>query len=303
MDHLNILQTALTQVSKDISMTKYPEIVFPQFVYVDSSADRLMDFRQHLTGDVTGDLDDGIIDINTTVFDQVDIKFGSRTTPLFPWLKTVSWTLHQLEKAAKFGVAIDTSKIKSLNLNAQQTLQKVAFIGHARKDGVKGLLNSPDVTIQEAKIKKAINTMTYDEATATFKDMFLAVFDQTNLIAAPDTIAISYDDYAYLAFLEKDHKEKTALQWLQEHLSGAAGKAVSIKPLPGGFAKLATAGSSKKRAIAYINDAEHVVFDVPQSPTILTAEKVGLVSFQSGLQMAFGGVTFKEPQSAIYVDY
>lgn len=303
MDYLNILQTALTQVSQDITMTKYSEIVFPQFVYVDSSADRLMDFRQHLTGDVTGDLDDGIIDINTTVFDQVDIKFGSRTTRLFPWLKTVSWTKHQLEKAAKFGVDIDTSKVKALNLNAQQTLQKVAFLGHARKSDVTGLLNSPDIKVQEAKVKKAINAMTYDEAISTFKDMFLGVFDQTNLIAAPDTIAISADDYSYLALLEKDYKERTALQWLQEHLSGAAGKTVSIKPIPGGFAKLATSGATKKRAIAYINDAEHVVFDVPQSPTVLAAEKVGLVSYQSGLQMAFGGVTFKEQQSAIYVDY
>ena len=60
MPHINVLRTALTEVSQQINQTKYPDIVFPQFVYVDHSGNPLMDEKLHFSADVTGDLDNGL---------------------------------------------------------------------------------------------------------------------------------------------------------------------------------------------------------------------------------------------------
>lgn len=59
----------------------------------------------------------------------------------------------------------------------------------------------------------------------------------------------------------------------------------------------------RTRAIAYINNQNYVEMDIPQSPTVLGAMKKGIMTYESGLMMAFGGVTFKEPDSALYFDY
>ncbi|WP_439290800.1 major capsid family protein [Lonepinella koalarum] len=303
MPHINILKTALTEVSKQINQTKYPEIVFPQFVYVDGSGSPLMDERVHFSADITGDLDTGLITYNTNNFDQVGVTFSHSRTPVVTWAKTVQWQEIELAKAAALGVNLDTQKIMALNQNAHQTLQKVAFLGHAQDTRLKGLLNSPDVEIYQPKATKAIGAMTFEESVQFFEELFLRALEKTYRIDAPNTFAIDAMDYAHLGLLTRDNaiNDTTALDHLNKVLSGAAGKAVSIKALPSDFGTLVTSG--KHRAIAYINDQNYVSMDVPQSPTVLGAMKKGIMTYESGLKMVFGGVTFKEPQSALYVDY
>ncbi|MCK3654229.1 hypothetical protein A4G19_10605 [Pasteurellaceae bacterium Macca] len=303
MPHINVLRTALTEVSKNISQTKYPEITFPQFVPVDSSGNPLMDEKLHFSADISGDLDNGLITYNTNNFDQVGVSFNHTRTPVVTWAKTVQWQDIELAKAAALGFALDTQKLMALNQNAHQTLQKVAFLGHAQETRLKGLLNNPNVEVYKPTLKKAIKAMTFEESVKFFEELFLRAMEKTYRIDTPNTFAIDAMDYAYLGLLTRDKSltDTTALDHLTKILSGAAGKAVSIKPLPSNYGELVTDG--KHRAIAYVKDANYVVMDIPQSPTVLGAAKKGLMTYESGLKMVFGGVTFKEPESALYVDY
>lgn len=306
MPHINVLRTALTEVSKQISQTKYPDIVFPQFVHIDQSGNPLMDEKMQFSADVTGDLDTGLITYNTNVFDQVGVSFNHTRTPIVTWAKTVQWQEIELRKAAALGISVDTQKIMALNQNAQQTLQKVAFLGHAQDTRLKGLLNADGVEVYSpTKVTKAIKDMTFEESVAFFEELFLRALEKTHRIKAPDTFAIDSMDYAHLGLTTRANSinEVTALEHLQKKLSGAAGGTVNIKALPSYFGSVSPANSSKHRAVVYVNDQNYVAMDIPQSPTVLGAMKKGVMTYESGLTMVFGGVTFKEPQSAMYVDY
>ncbi|WP_410681543.1 major capsid family protein [Avibacterium paragallinarum] len=298
---LSYLTSALTQVRGQMTQTKYPEIVFPQFVHVDQNGGVGMTEKIHFGADISGDLDSGLVGDNTTTFDQVSVTFNHARTPIVDWIKTVQYNQIELERAKLFNVAVDTQKIMALNKNAQQTLQKVAFLGHGRDTRLKGLLNASGVEVYSPTVKKAVKTMSFEEAVTFFKEIFLRGMEKTHRIDTPNVFAIDGMDLAHLALLTRDKTDITALEYLTKNLSAAAGKAVSIKALPSNFGTQVTTG--KTRAIAYINDPNYVVFDVPMSPSVLGAKEKGLVTYETGLRMAFGGVTFLEPDSALYIDY
>lgn len=301
MPHINVLRSALTEVQSGINKTKYPDIVFPQFVFINSGGSELADEILSFSSDVTGDLDSGLISMNTSVFDQVGVTFNHSKVPLVTWLKLVEWHEFELRKAAALGVSVNTEKLYALNQNAHQTLQKVAFLGHARDTRLKGLLNSDQVEVYKPKTKGKVGELDYQKAVAFFEEIFLRSVEKTHRIAVPDTFAIDSADKAHLALLERPNSDKSALEWLEEKLRGAAGKTVKIEALPSNFGKLASEG--KTRAMVYTNDKNYVEMNIPKSPTVLGAGKKDLVTYQSGLTMVFGGVNFKEPDAALYIDY
>ena len=139
MSLLAYVQNGLTAVSKDIAETKYPEIVFPQFVYVDQQTAVGITEKLHYGADEHGSLDDGLITTGTSTLDQVEVGFTPTRSYIVPWAKSVTWTKPELEQGQLLGLALNTAKIMALNKNAQQTLQKVAFLGHA-KDFVHNLV-------------------------------------------------------------------------------------------------------------------------------------------------------------------
>ena len=288
MSLLAYVQNGLTAVSKDIAETKYPEIVFPQFVYVDQQTAVGITEKLHYGADEHGSLDDGLITVGTSTLDQVEVGFTPTRSYIVPWAKSVTWTKPELEQGQLLGLALNTAKIMALNKNAQQTLQKVAFLGHAKDSRLTGLLNNKSVevyAIKGAAQNTKVQAMDFDKAVAFFKEIFLKGMEKTKRIEAPNTFAIDSLDLAHLALVQRANTDTTALEFLTKHLSAAA------------------VTDGKTRAMVYVNSKEHVIFDVPMSPTVLDAQPKGLLAFESGLRMAFGGVTFMEPDSALYVDY
>lgn len=304
MSLLAYVQNGLTAVSKDIAETKYPEIVFPQFVYVDQQTAVGITEKLHYGADEHGSLDDGLITVGTSTLDQVEVGFTPTRSYIVPWAKSVTWTKPELEQGQLLGLALNTAKIMALNKNAQQTLQKVAFLGHAKDSRLTGLLNNKSVevyAIKGAAQNTKVQAMDFDKAVAFFKEIFLKGMEKTKRIEAPNTFAIDSLDLAHLALVQRANTDTTALEFLTKHLSAAAGREVAIKALPSNYGTRVTDG--KTRAMVYVNSKEHVIFDVPMSPTVLDAQTKGLLAFESGLRMAFGGVTFMEADSALYVDY
>lgn len=303
MPHINVLRSALTEVQAGIDRTKYPDIVFPKFVHINSQGSELADEFLSFSSDITGDLDSGLISLNTSVFDQVGVTFNHKKVPLVTWMKLVEWHEFELKKAAALGVQVNTEKLYALNQNAHQTLQKVAFLGHSRDTRLQGLLTASEIEVYTPTKNQntAVGAMDYTKAITFFEEIFLRAIEKTHRIAVPNTFAIDSADKTHLALLERPNSDKTALEWLEEKLKGAVGKEVKIDALPSNFGKLASQG--KTRALVYTNDKNYVEMNVPKSPTVIGAGKKDLVTYQSGLTMVFGGVNFKEPQAALYVDY
>lgn len=308
-DGLNILVPALSVFREKMVETLYPEIIFPEFVTVDSTGGSGLVSKIHFEADVTGDLDTGLLGTNTTSIDTVDIDFTTREAPIVSWAKGVTYTMRELEICARMGVAVDTRKLSALRLEADQTLQKVAFVGHGKDRRITGLLNNRSiVATADTKLGPALASATTDGKVlaAYFVTMFKKVLEQTSLIEAPDTIAMPALDRLVLATTEYSVSgTRTVLEFLEETLSAAAGKQVTIKGVPLNYANTAggTKAAPKKRIITYVNSEDHVLFDIPVAPDMIEPQQKGLLAWQTGMRMDFGRVNFLRPESATYIDY
>ena len=310
---LNYTKTALTQVNKKLIRTKLAEVVFPRFVKVDSQRVVGFDTKKYLTVNGAGTTDGGLISAETTVFDSVDINFGSKSTTIRGWMKTVGWNNFALEKAKATGVDIVSEKMAFLNKIANLTIQRVAFIGHPDDERLRGLLTSKEVKVINSvnasaagiDMSKAIQDMTYDEALTFFGRAFSIILDSIDEDEAgvvPNTIAIDAGDRRYLASLKSKlpGATETALEAIKRSLENMADQSVAILGVPQGFAKKAQEKVS--RICIYHNSEEYVVMDIPLSPTIVAPKDIGLVSVQTGMRAEFGGVTFKDERTAMYFD-
>lgn len=300
---LNFLHDGLAKVLPQIIEEKYPGIVFTDFVTVDNEASPYLDRVIRMANISSADLDAGLITDNTTTFKSIDVGFSKIEVPLAGWGMTVGWTLREVKRAQELGQAVDTARISSLNKVAYQTLQKVAFLGHAQDKNITGLLNNKNVKSMPSGFGKAIKDMSYDEAIKAFTTLFDAIVAQTGNIQAPNTIAIDYGDYSALSLLTKPGESSlTAIQFLETSFSKIAGHEVKFKRIPSTYATKAKAG--KTRLLAYYNDPGYVIWDVPMTPQFTgpAPDKLGQ-NFELLAEMVFGAVCFLEPLSAMYVDY
>lgn len=301
---LNFIRTGLAQVMSRVVEQKFADFVVPEFVTIDSTANPMMDRIIHLASAQSSNLDTGLIADNTTTFNSVDVEFQKIEVPLVRWRKSTGWTDIEIARAQALGQNIDTARVNALNKEAYQTLQKVAFIGHKQREDVTGLLNNKTVKTMPSGFAKPIKQMTFDEAVAAFTGLFDKVVAQTGNIQAPNTIAIDFGDYAALALLSKPGESSlTAIDFLETAFSKIAGHEVKFKRIPGTFATQVT--KNKTRLLAYYNDPEYIVWDVPMTPQFSAPfeKDGGGVNIQMLATMAFGAVCFLEPLSAMYVDY
>lgn len=293
----------LTEVSKDISTKTYQDIVFPEFVRVRNDGDPHLERRTFLKVEDDEHRGSGIVSLKTNVFDNVNVKYTAHVSVRARWLKTATWTDLELGQASKLGVALDKDRLLALNRQAHFFLQNVAFVGAGNDNPeITGLLNNKEVGKIEEKSKKVIASMNYQEAVDHFTNGFVNAISQMQGHVRPDTLAISGVDYMALASKTSPKSERPALEMLTQQLSNIAGKAVSVKAIPKGFAENVN-GGEKNRAIVYSRDESNVFFDVPESPRLLPIQKTGLLSYQAGLLMTFGSVVFIRPETACYFEY
>lgn len=304
MQGLNQLIQAMSHFSKRIITEKVSGIVYPEFVPVNQEGGKGLLNVVHYSEESSADLDGGLIIDNTTSSEQADITFSLGQSPIVAWTNTITYTdreLEILERNAGINVAI--RKMDALNRIANQILQNTAFHGH-KKGRLTGLLNNPEVALSTQTITGDWSTKTGQELFNLVYGMFLKVFEQTDFIAVPDTIAIPSREHAILAGAERKETggDSTVLESLLKAMQGAAGKPIDIKPMPG-KSGLGIGKNGTNRIIAYTNDEDHIEMNVPVSPETLKIVQKSSTQVETGMRMDFGGVTFFEPKSAIYIDY
>lgn len=303
---LELVKQTVAKVSKTIATTKYPNIVYPQCVTIDSDIPVGVRRKIHLGTSTGGDFEAGLITTNVNAIPVVEVEFNAQENVLVDWVQKVQYNQLEIEQAQTLGIALDAQKLLELDRFANNGLQQIAFIGSTKEKDLTGLLNAKAVQAINAgtgkvKVNKNVSEMSFNEILEFFKGILLTSLEKTNGIQAPDTILLDSNDLAALAFVNKENTDMTALDALNKALNGATGHNVTIRAVPMGFAKKITAG--KTRAVIYSNNSQDVVFDVPMAPQTLTPYQTNALEYETGIRMVFGGVVFKNPESAIYVDY
>lgn len=303
---LELVKQTVAKVSNVIATTKYPNIVYPQCVAIDGDVPVGVRRKIHLGTTTGGDFEAGLITSNVNSIPLIDVAFNAQENVLVDWVQKVQYNQIEIEQAKAMGIPLDTQKLLELDRFANNGLQQIAFVGSQKEKNLTGLLNSSLVKVINAgtgkiKVSKKVSEMNFNEILEFFKGMLLTSLEQTNGIQAPDTVLLDAQDIAALSFVTKDNTDMSALDALSKALNGAAGQTVTIRAIPLSFAKKVTTG--KTRAVVYSNNVQDVVFDVPMAPQTLTPYQTNSLEYETGIRMVFGGVVFKNPESAIYVDY
>lgn len=301
--------TTLTAITKKVTEQKFftiaPSEYMPVLVGNGAWSAEITTYRDFSLG---GDFETGII--NTGAGDsrlaETDSGVDSITVPVINWAKQVSWTIFDLQLAAKSGNwDLVTSKERARKRNWDLGIQKIAFQGSAQNTTVLGLLNQSGVTANSSLLAGYISTLSY----TNFSSFVAAVIGDYRAncayTAMPTHFIIPELDYDGLAAPVSD---QFPVNSKLEYLTNAF-KTITMNPgfkiLPCAYADQAnnSAGINKNRYTLLNKEEESLRMDIPVDYTNTLQNTINGFHFQNVGYGQFTGVKAYRPLEMYYIDW
>lgn len=308
--------TTLTTIMKKVSEQKFFEVApanyLPIRVGEGTWSTQLTTYRsfdlsdQFETGIInTGGQNSRLATANTGV-DALNIK-------VFPWAKSIGWSIFDLEFAAKSGNwDLVTSLEESRKKNWDLGVQRIAFLGANGQNVVGGtclgLLNQPGITVNETVITKAVKDMTPAELSVFCAQVYEAYRENCQRTAVPTHFILPESDYNGLASqAAPDFPIKSKLQILRETFAEITQKS-DFKILPLAYADAAyhsdVEAIATKQVYTMLNyDEKSIRMDIPLDYTNTLANSLDNFSFQNVGYGQFTGVLAYRPLELLYFQY
>lgn len=308
--------TTLTTIMKKVSEQKFFEVAPADFIPVrvgeGAWSTNLTTFRSF---DIADDFETGIVNTGgqNSRLASADAGVDSLNIRVFPWAKSVGWSIFDLEYAAKSGNwDVVSAKETARKRNWDLGVQRVAFLGARGSNGAAGacvgMLNQAGVTVNTTVITKAISTMSTMELKTFCATVVNAYRANCNRTAWPTHFAIPESDFLGLASqASADFPIKSTLQLLEEMFQTMTGKK-SFKVLSLAYADAAyhadVASIAGKQVYTLLNyDEASVRMDVPLDYTNTLANSLDNFSFQNVGYGQFTGVLAYRPLEMLYFQY
>lgn len=307
IDVQNLLEQAAIDFDKTFETQEYPDVQLGKFLTITNSGNEQT--TEVLYGEQKGtqDLDNGVIDENTTSLETEDVYVAAKKMGYIDWAKSAVYTSKGVVRAAKLGIQLDTVKLENLRGVCLRTIQKTVLAGHERRTDVTGLINNPSVNVHDLTKGKPISEMTGGEARKFFIDLIKLGYQASDQIVMPNTIAIDNMDLLtlsglYDASITNGVSNVNALQAIKQALNELAGQDISIVGIPMGFAQ----GKGKRRAnraCVYVNDESTVFTDWALPPTTGDVFQRSPLSWEIPVEAQFTGAIIRKLDRFVYVDY
>ncbi len=303
--------TTLTTISKKITEQKFFEIspadYLPVRVGEGSWSTNLTTYRSF---DAADQFETGIINTGgqNSRLASADAAVDSLNIKVFPWAKSIGWSIFDLEFAAKSGSwDLVSAKEKARKRNWDLGIQRIAFLGARGQNDVGGsclgLLNQAGVTVNTSVISQPISEM----STSDLKQFCASLIEsyRSNCVrsAWPTHFAIPESDYNGLAAqASADFPIKSTLAVLEEMLQVICrNKGFKILPLAYGDAAYNELGVQKYVLLNY--DEESLRMDIPLSYRSTLANSLDNFSFQNAAFGQFTGVLAYRPLEMMYYTF
>ncbi len=306
---LNI--TTLTTVLKKITEQKFFELPPADFIPMPTGegawSSNLTAYRSFATGD---DFSKGIMGLagDQARMSMAGAAIDSINTKIYNWAKGITWSIFQLEEAAKSGnwdlvTGLEESRKKNWDLG----IQKIAFLGMQGDANVLGLLNQPSATVDTATLTAPISSL----STAQLKNFVASMINvyraNCNRSAWPTHFAIPESDYLGLVGqASADFPIKSTLELLQQAFNAAlkdkiGGKEFQIKACA--YGDEAYSGQIYRQYALYNYDEKSIRMNVPVPYTNTLANSLDNFNFQNVGYGQFTGVTVMRPDELYYFQY
>lgn len=308
--------TTLTTIVKKITEQKFFEIppadYLPVRVGEGTWSTNLTTYRSF---DIAAEFETGILNTggDNTRLATADAGVDSLNIKVYPWAKSIGWSIFDLEFAAKSGNwDLVSAKEKARKRNWDLGIQRVAFLGARGQNGTSGnclgLLNQPGVAVNSSVIPKAISSMSTAELKVFAAAIVEAYRANCQRTAWPTHFIIPESDYNGLASqASPDFPIKSTLQLLEETFQTITrNKSFKILPLAYGDAQYHTDVSSiaGKQVYVLLNyDEESLRMDLPLDYTNTLANSLDNFTFQNAGYGQFTGVLSYRPLEMLYFTY
>ena len=310
MEIQDLLEQTATEFNNTFEEREYPDIVLGDFLTITQDGNRATE--QRAFGEIMGtqNLDNGLVDENTTSLELEDLSIKARKMDYIDWAKAVVYTKLAVIRAEKLGIKLDTAKLENLRDVALRTIMKVGFIGHARRPDVTGLLNNKAINRFDLSgaAHKSIKEMSGPEARAFILNIVRYAYEGSGSIVMPDTIAIDSADLMYLSSvydndLTHGQSNINALTAIRQSLNEYAGIDVNIIGIPMGFAIGKGKGNGNNRAVVYKNASDVIWMDWALAPSAGQPFQRSSLSWEIPVEAQFTGVIVSKLDRIFYVDY
>lgn len=295
-DGLGFYISQLTNLEQKIYEAKYRNIVFQDFIPVDTSAPEWVDSISYVSYDAVAM--GKFIAANGKDLPSVTASAKLSSFPVGYAGISYEYSLDELRKSQQLRIPLDATKARMAYRGSQEHVQIVAFFGDSSR-GMAGLLNNANVPV---------DTSTVDWSTATgaqivndLNGMFSDVWTDSANVHVPDTLLLPSAEYAKITSMRMDTGTDTTVYefFLKNNLYTAlTGVAPTVKPL----LELNTAGAGGQgRRMAYEKNPDNLVMHMPIPFRPLAPQPDGL-TLKVPCEYKSSGVEFRYPLSATYKD-
>ena len=311
MDVQEIIEQSLTERDEVLQEKQLPEINIAEAVPVEEGLDFALEYVDFGVRSVMGSVKDGIIGNKTNSLKTIDSDIEWMKAQVGQWAKAATWTTQEVEKITRLGMDLPTAKQDDLYANALATIQYSGYVGHEGVKGQVGLLTSDQVQLVTDASGKTLTEMTSDEVVDFILGAYNAAWKKSGYRVQPTTIAIDAEDYMIImqkfsnggVIVGTDLLPVSAMDRIMAALRKASGNDafnVELVRVPSRYAVGIKTG--KTRLAVYTKDSELLEMKV-HMPELLPVRQRDLLTFECGYRAAFSGCMWKQPQSAVYVDY
>lgn len=296
-DGIAFYVSQLTSVETKIYETKYRNIVYQDFVPVDTSDPEYVKSVTYFHYDaVTAGK---FIGANARDLPESDINMGETTVPVFYGGNAYGYSLDELRTSQAMGMPLDTTKAASSYRGFQEHAQRVAFKGDAARK-IYGLFNNPNVQKDTSTTDWA--TATGQEIVSDMNQVLINVWQNSAETHVPNVLALPSDKLALISSKRMaDGTDTTVLEFFRKNnlYTLVTGQQLTIRS---NF-ELKTAGASNKpRMMAYELNDDNLGMKMPITWRSIAPQADGL-RVKVPAEYKFGGVFFRYPGSAAYRDF
>jgi len=310
-DFEEVLQEALTERDTQLQEKELPEINIGEAIPVKEGLDFSLEYVDFGVSKVVGSVKDGIIGNKTNSLKTIDSDIEWMKAPVAQWAKAATWTQQELEKIARLKINLQSKKQDDLYANGLATIQYSGYVGHQAVKGQEGLLTGSLVQLITDATNKTIADMTSDEFVKMVLDAYNVAWRKSGYRIQPTHIAMDASDFMLAmqkfdpnpVIVGTDLLPIAAMDRIMAALRKASGNeslSITFVKIPSNYAVGIKSG--KTRLAIYTYDEDYVEMEV-HMPELLAVRQRDLLTLECGYRSAFSGAMWKQPQSAVYVDY
>lgn len=295
-DGLGFYISQLTNLEQKIYETKYRNIVFQDFIPVDTSSPEWADSVSYISYDAVAM--GKFIAANGKDLPSVQASGKLSSFPIGYAGISYEYSLDELRKSQQLRIPLDATKARMAYRGAQEHMQNVAFFGDSTR-GMAGLLNNANVPVDTSTVDWS--TATGQEIIDDLNAMLVDVWTDSANVHLPDTIILPSSEYAQLTSQRMDTgTDTTVLEFFLKNnlFTAMTGQAPTVRPL----LEMNTAGASGQgRRMAYEKNPDNLVMHSPIPFRPLAPQPEGL-TLKVPCEYKMSGVEFRYPLSATYRD-